>query len=79
MTDLAENLKSYLKAVDELRKAEEECGRGPDYFIGRGRDAVEYAENCFLDSLADAMEKRLERRNLDTDDLDRDGDGRNTL
>ncbi len=57
MTELSDALSDYLKAVRTLAKAEETCQYDHGYFLRDERDAVERAEERFLNELRERLKK----------------------
>jgi hypothetical protein len=50
-SDLSKSLVQYLKAAEEVRKAEETCEDDSDYFLSDDYDRLKQAEEEFISSL----------------------------
>lgn len=51
MSDLSDALKRYLKAAEDVRKAEEKCDYDRDYFLSSEYRWLETSERSFLAEL----------------------------
>jgi hypothetical protein len=70
MTELAEYLEAYQKAIADYRKAEASCTPNDrSYFLQKELDAVRDAENRYLDHLIERIDlRRVEPKRRSSDD-----------
>lgn len=61
MSELSDSLLSYLKRVEELRKAEEGCAWDAGYFLAREREALKDAEERFIEELTKRLSESMKR------------------
>lgn len=62
MSDLSERLAAWVKAVNDLKKAEDQCEWDRGYFLADDYERVERLENDFLDTLAERLKERKAER-----------------